>query len=351
MAASGEGRRAVRNKSISKNWLAIWGVCALGLGAGFTPAAAEKLPGEGVTVKMGYTVGLLEERFQNQVVALGLEKLGYKVQEMVQMDVPALHLAVAQGDVDAIAAHWDPLQQAFIDRAGSTNLEMVGNLVPGCLQGYLVDKRTYDEKKVHNLDQLREPEIAKLFSSSGTGKADLAGCPPGWGCERVVEYNLDAYKLRPTVTHHQGQFDVMAADTVTRFKSGQRVLYYTYTPHWISQVLVPGRDVEWLEVPFTALPDKDQMNLNTRLPDGKNLGFPINTMRVVANKRFLDKNPAARKLFEVMTIPVADVNAQNWELHQGKTSYDDVLASARTWVANHQQQFDDWITQATKAVQ
>jgi len=301
---------------------------------------------------MGYTVGLLEERFQNQVVALGLEKLGYKVKDMVQMDVPALHLAVAQGDVDAIAAHWDPLQQAFLDKAGGTDkLSMVGNLVPGCLQGYLIDKRTYDQYKVHNIDQLTDPKIAKLFSASGEGKADLAGCPPGWGCERVVEYQMDAYKLRPTVTHHQGQFDVMAADTVSRFKAGQRVLYYTYTPHWISQVLVPGRDVEWLEVPFTALPDKDQMGLNTRLPDGRNVGFPVNTMRIVANKAFLKKNPAAEKLFELMTIPVADVNAENWELHLGKTSYDDVLLAAKKWVSNHQQGFDKWIAAAMQAAQ
>jgi glycine betaine/proline transport system substrate-binding protein len=328
------------------------GVLVLGLFWMSGEADAQKLPGEGKTVTMGYTVGLLEERFQNQVVALGLEKLGYKVKEMVQMDVPALHLAVAQGDVDLIAAHWDPLQQAFFERAGGpAKVTMVGELVPGCLQGYLIDKRTYDQDKVHNIDQLRDPNVAKLFSASGTGKADLAGCPPGWGCERVVEYHMDAYKLRQTVVHHQGQFDVMAADTVARFKAGQPVLYYTYTPHWISQALVPGRDVEWLEVPSTALPDKDQMSLNTKLPDGRNVGFPVNTMRIMANNDFLQQNPAARKLFELMTIPVGDVNAENWQLHEGKTSYEDVLASAKAWVSQNQKKFDGWIEEAMKAGQ
>ena len=85
---------------------------------------------------------------------------------MVQMDVPALHLAVGQGDVDFIAAHWDRLQQAFFDRAGGTaKVSMVGSLVDNCLQGYLIDKKTYDEQKVHNLDQLRDPKIAALFDS------------------------------------------------------------------------------------------------------------------------------------------------------------------------------------------
>jgi glycine betaine/proline transport system substrate-binding protein len=330
--------------------LAIAGIWTIGVAFSNLALATEKLPGDGITVKAGYTVGLLEERFQNQVVTLGLEKLGYKIANMVQMDVPALHLAVGQGDVDFIAAHWDPLQQAFFERAGGTDkVTMVGSLVENCLQGYLIDKKTYDEKNVHNIEQLQDPEIAKLFDADGDGKADLAGCPPGWGCERVVENHMDAYKLRKTVVHHQGQFDVMAADTVARFKAGQRVIYYTYTPNWISQVLIPGKDVEWLSVPFTSLPDKDQMNLTTKLPDGRNIGFPVNAMRVMANNDFLQKNPAAKKLFELMTIPVADVNAENLKLHNGETSYDAIRQDAEAWITQNQSQFDDWITQAAKA--
>lgn len=322
-------------------------------GAALVAAAANaaELPGEGKTVQAGYTAGLLEERFQNQVLAIGLERLGYDIAEMVQMDVPALHLAIGQGDVDFIAAHWDPLQQTFYERAGGPNaVSRVGVLVDGCLQGYLVDKKTYDEKGVHSLDQLTDPATAALFDGDKDGKADLSGCPPGWGCERVVEHHLDAYKLRDTVTHNQGQFDVMAADTIARFKAGEPVLYYTYTPHWISQVLVPGRDVEWLAVPFTSLPEEQQaMNLDTTSPDGKNIGFPVNAMRVVANTKFLENNPAAAKLFELAVIPVGDVNNQNFLLHEGETSYEDVRRHADAWIAAHQSEFDGWIEEAKKA--
>jgi len=314
-------------------------------------AWSAELPGDGKTVQAGYTAGLLEERFQNQVLAIGLEELGYDVVEMVQMDVPALHLAVGQGDVDFIAAHWDPLQQTFYERAGGPDtVSRIGVLVEGCLQGYLVDKKTYDERGLHSLDQLTDPAIAALFDADRDGKADLAGCPPGWGCERVVEHHLDAYKLRDTVTHNQGQFDVMAADTITRFKAGEPVLYYTYTPHWISQVLVPGRDVEWLEVPFTSLPEEQQaMDLETTSPEGKNVGFPVNAMRVVANSEFLESNPAAAKLFELAVIPVGDVNNQNFLLHEGETSYEEVRRHAEEWIAAHQAEFDSWIEEAKKA--
>jgi glycine betaine/proline transport system substrate-binding protein len=44
------------------------------------------------------------------------------------------------------------------------------------------------------------------FDADGDGKADLAGCIPGWGCERVIEHELTEYGLRDTVTHNQGEY-------------------------------------------------------------------------------------------------------------------------------------------------
>jgi ABC-type proline/glycine betaine transport system substrate-binding protein len=44
------------------------------------------------------------------------------------------------------------------------------------------------------------------------------------------------------------------ADTITRYKAGKPILYYTWTPYWVSNVLKPGKDVVWLQVPFSACP-------------------------------------------------------------------------------------------------
>ena len=93
------------------------------------------------------------------------------------------------------------------------------------------------------------------------------------------------------------------------YKEGKPVFYYTWTPYWVSNELKPGKDVVWLQVPFSALPgDK---NADTKLPNGANYGFPVSTMHIVANKAWAEKNPAAAKLFAIMQLPVADINAQN----------------------------------------
>ncbi|VFS63699.1 Glycine betaine-binding periplasmic protein precursor [Kluyvera cryocrescens] len=64
----------------------------------------------------------------------------------------------------------------------------------------------------------------------------------------------------------------------------------------MSDVLKPGKDVVWLQVPFSSLPGV-QKNIDTKLSNGANYGFPVSTMHIVANKAWAEKNPAAAKLF------------------------------------------------------
>ncbi len=60
----------------------------------------------------------------------------------------------------------------------------------------------------------------------------------------------------------------MMADTITRYKEGKPILYYTWTPYWISDVLKPGRDVVWL-APFSSMPNGEKTD--TTLPNGKTM--------------------------------------------------------------------------------
>ncbi|MGE4250020.1 MAG: glycine betaine/L-proline ABC transporter substrate-binding protein ProX [Parvibaculaceae bacterium] len=292
--------------------------------------------------------GLLEGLFQTQVVSIGLEKLGYTVEKVKHLDIPSMTLAVGQGDADFVTVHWEPLQNSYFDKAGGTDtMTKLGTLVSGANQGYLVDKKTAEKYGIKNVEQLKDPAIAKIFDTDRDGKADLAGCPPGWGCEKVIEHHMDAYGLRNTVTHNQGQFMTMAADVVSRFKAGEPVLYYTYTPLWVSQVLRPGIDVEWLEVPFTALPDDAKEN--TSLPDGRNIGFSVNNIRIIANNDFLKNAPAAKRWFELVTVPIEDVNAENLKINDGEKSDQDIRQHAENWIAANQAKFDNWLSEAKAA--
>ena len=319
------------------------------LPAGGALAADPKQPGQGVRVQP-LKSSIAEETFQTLLVMKALTRLGYDVQPIREVEYPAAHLAISNGDATFMADHWDPLHGDYYKNAGGDPKLWRDNAYSSdAIQGYLIDKKTADAHNISNLAQLADPAIARLFDSDGDGKANLTGCTPGWGCEAQIEHQLTAYKLRPTVQHVQGSYPALMADVIQRHKAGQPILYFTWTPYWVSSVLVPGKDVVWLEVPFTALPG-DQGKLDTQLQNGRNYGSVINTQRILANRAFIDAHPDAAKLFSLMKLPVSDITAQNNAMNDGQNQPADIERHTEGWIKAHQTLFDAWIEAARATV-
>ncbi|MEJ1337242.1 MAG: glycine betaine/L-proline ABC transporter substrate-binding protein ProX [Candidatus Sedimenticola sp. (ex Thyasira tokunagai)] len=310
--------------------------------------ADSHLPGKGITVQP-IKNSIPEETFQTLVVMRALEKLGYEVQPIKEVEPEHAHVALTKGEGTFLADFWDPLQIDFFLNAGGVEKQFrEGTYSSGAYQGYLIDKRTADKHNITNVSQLKDPKIAKLFDYDGDGKADLAGCNPGWGCEKVIEHHLDAYGLRDTVTHHRGSYGEIISAAIARYKAGEPVLYYTWTPYWVSGVLVPGRDVTWLQVPFSSLPGS-RKGVDTAFPNGGNYGFQANNQRIVANRAWANANPAAARLFSIMTLSNNDISAQNLLMHNGENSFEDIERHTETWIKSNQIKFDGWIREAQKA--
>ena len=308
---------------------------------------AGELPGKGIVVQP-VDQGLIEEVFQLEIIIAGLNRLGYQVKSSISLtqEVGTPHLMVAQGDAEFYAAHWDPLHGYFYEKVGGqATVYRMGSLVAGCTQGYLIDKKTADEFNIRSLDRLKNPDIAVLFDTDGDGKADLAGCHEGWGCFRVIEKHLEVYQLRSAIDHNQDNYFEMIDATIDRFKAGKPVFYYTWTPLWVNGVLVPGKDVQWLSVAASTA-SGDAVKSGSPLPDGGDSGFEISTMRIVANKSFIDANPAVKRLFELITIPINDISAQNLKIRNGERHTGDIRRHADEWIQANQEQFDTWVSEA-----
>ena len=309
---------------------------------------AADLPGKGVDVKPLQS-SIAEETFQTLLVSRALEKLGYQVEKPDEVDYNVAYTSIASGDATFTAVNWQPLHDDMYAAAGGDKkFYREGNYVTGAAQGYLIDKKTAEKYHITNIAQLKDPKLAKLFDRNGDGKADMTGCTPGWGCEAVINHQNSAFGLSETVQANMGNYSAMVADTLARYKQGKPILYYTWTPYWLSDVLVPGKDVVWLQVPFSSLPGA-QKGVETKLANGANYGFPVNSMHIVANKAWAEKNPAAARLFAEMKLPIADINAQNARMHQGESSEADVNRHVDGWIKAHQAQFDKWVADAQAA--
>lgn len=79
------------------------------------------------------------------------------------------------------------------------------------------------------------------------------------------------------------------------------------------------------------------------------MGFAVENLRIVANREFMEANPAAKQLFELIKIPLEDINNQNQLMQEGEDSFEDIDRHADEWIAKNQDLFDSWIEQARQA--
>ncbi len=320
-------------------------------------AASGSLPGEGVSVNLAratWDTGW----FQAAIYSSMLEELGYEVSEPQTLDNPLFYISAARGEADFWVNGWFPNHNPFLEEEDVAGLvEPVGSqLSAGALQGYLIDKATADELGIDNIEDFKDPDIAAAFDTDGNGRADLTGCNPGWGCELVIEHHLDAYELRDSVDHVQGEYSALMADTIARFERGEPILFYTWTPNWTVAELIPGEDVVWIEVPFGTQPDAvgEVDTVGTGIPgcvnDPCDLGYPPNDIKVVANSEFLAANPAAAKLFEIVTIPLQDIADQNVLMTiEGENTEADIERHAQEWLDENREQVEAWLEEARAA--
>jgi glycine betaine/proline transport system substrate-binding protein len=310
-------------------------------------ASAADLPGDGKTVKMAratWDTGW----FPAAIYKRALEKLGYEVPKITTLDNPPFYQAVGQGDLDLWVNGWFPLHNSYKDafQAGATTIGYVAK--GGAVQGYLVDKKTADKYKITNLSDFRKPEIRKLFDSDGDGKAEMVACPPGWGCEKKIAEHMDKFKLHDVIEPIKASYSASMADAVGRFKERKPNLFYTWTPNWTVGVLKPGKDVVWIEVP-EATPETTVKGVEGCVDDPCELGWVANDIRPVANKEFLQENPAVETLLKEASIPLEDIFAQNAKMNEGEDHPEDIQKHVDQWVKEHQATFDGWIEDAKNA--
>ncbi|WP_419918529.1 glycine betaine/L-proline ABC transporter substrate-binding protein ProX [Candidatus Poriferisocius sp.] len=324
-------------------------------GGGGAESEPMTMPGEGVSVSMAranWSTGYMQAAIYRTL----LQELGYEVSNPAEAELaPAtFYPALGEGDYDFWVNGWFPIHTTLIQDAGVEDIvQPIGNeIVSGGLQGFVVDKTTAEAHGITMLDDIGDdPEIAALFDVDGNGKADLMGCNDGWGCQVVINDTIARNGWEDTIEQVSAEHAALFADSVGRFNRGESILQYIWTPGAFTTELVPGTDVIWLSL---ENPLPDQVGA-AALPEEQcpgqpcEMGFVAADIRVVATNQFLSDNPAAARLFELVTIPVIDVALQNLSYGGGANTEADVQAAADQWIADNRVTVDEWLSAARAA--
>lgn len=319
--------------------------------------ADDHKPGAGVTVQPAratWNTGF----FQEALVRHGLGELGYDVKKPTDLQNPIFYKSVALGDVDYWTNGWFPnhdgqLPKGFSDKAGKAGYVVKA----GGLQGYLVSKAHVEQYNIKSLDDFKRDEVKKAFDKNGDGKADLTACPPGWGCEQVIAHHMAVYDLEDHVNPVKASYEAGMASALAEYKAGEPIFFYTWAPNWTIFKLKPGTDVMWINVP-KIIPKESQMAGKDRMEvsgiegavtDPVKLGFVVSDIQIVANKKFMEDNPAAVKFFEVFSLPLNDINEQNTKMNEGEKSQKDIERHVDEWIAANNTTWNGWLKAARDA--
>lgn len=299
--------------------------------------------------------------FQAAVYSELLRELGYDVadESAAEMGPDLFYPSLAGGDYDYWVNGWFPIHDRDLETEvveGGTvgdHVQAVGfEVEAGALQGFLIDKPTADEHGIETLAQIVEDEgLRTLFDLNADGTADLIGCDRSWGCAEVIDETIALNGWEGSLTQVQDDYALLFEDVVDRIEAGRPSLYYTWAPNYTVAVLVPGTDVVWLGLGADTMPGQDGVTdmdagLCTAAPC--QTGFAPADIRVVANNDFLDANPAAARLFELVVIPATDIYAQNLAMHEGADTQPEIVAAARGWIDEHRATVDEWLEEARR---
>ena len=176
-----------------------------------------------------------------QVMKIVIEdRLGYPV-EIVNGDEVVLLEALVQGDgaIDIMPDFWPtyfPGQWTAYVAEGSARTALLNDHPYEGNDGLYVPTAISKQYGITSINQLKDPEITRLFDSDGDGKGDFRAGAPGWqNVEQLAvkarDMGFDA-NLVPLIL----EVPIFEATLAQAMTDGKPILFYSYTPEWLHAV-------------------------------------------------------------------------------------------------------------------
>ncbi|HLT57658.1 MAG TPA: glycine betaine ABC transporter substrate-binding protein [Limnochordales bacterium] len=311
---------------------------AAGLGLAGDPAAAQRLPGTGQTLTFAFT-NWTGDWLPTMVTKVLVEDyLGYRV-DIADLTVPVTYAMIAAGEVDVFANAFFPNQESLL--AGYRGqLEVIGWHYDGTLRGWAVPTWFAEEYGVRTVQDLNNPEIARLLDLDGDGYGDLMGCEVGWTCHDQIEYKLQAYGLDRLYRQIDASEQMINIAVQSALDNREPVLFMAWTPDWLLAAYPYPEVVTFLRDPVGAWPGAEDEPRNE-------FGYPPGRAGILVHRDFQRRHPEAYRLMSQISVPLEAVNESVYrQVVLGETSAADLARHAREWIDANRETVDGWLAAA-----
>jgi glycine betaine/proline transport system substrate-binding protein len=265
------------------------------------------------------------------------------------------------GSVDVYTDAWLPNQapawSKFVAPGGRESV--IANKHPYTgIQGLFIPGYIQDQYGVRSVEDLKRPEIAKLFAPPGGGKPELLVGPPGWASTNIGLVKAKSYGYDSLFEPVLAEAAVTYAKLDAAYKEKRGVVFYAYTPDWIFSAY----DLRELkEPPFDGYAqdskkDNPQYKADgcwkfispTEDPDWLSkshitCAYPDAKVYVTYAKTLRERAPKSAKFLENVAIDPTVINNLLLEIERDKLTPEQV---ATKWVAANQSIVDQWIDES-----
>jgi len=167
------------------------------------------------------------------IVGFILEK-GYGCEvQVTKGSTSPIMAAHYDGQLDIITEVWrDNIVQMHEEAVAKGQIIELGVNTPSSTQGFYVDKATSDKYGLKSVEDMKKPEIAKLFADpEAPGKGRMTSCISGWTCYTINMVKHKVYGLDEFYTNFDpGSGGALDAAIAGGFKKGKPVFSYYWTP-------------------------------------------------------------------------------------------------------------------------
>ena len=167
------------------------------------------------------------------IVSFILEK-GYGCEvEVTKGSTTPIMAAHYDQQLDIITEVWrDNIVKIHEEAVTKGQIIELGVNTPSSTQGFYVDKATSEKYNLKTVEDMKKPEIAKLFADpEAPGKGRMTSCISGWTCYTINMVKHKVYGLDEFYTNFDpGSSGALDAAIAGGFKKGKPVFTYYWTP-------------------------------------------------------------------------------------------------------------------------